>query len=235
MSLLIAGGAAALVLLVWYPPPLDRVAGGRELLRLMVAVDVILGPLITFTIWNTKKPRAELWRDVSTIGLVQVAALAYGVHTAEQARPAVVALEGNRLAVVRPIDIEPSQLERAPPELRTLSWRGPRLVATRAPTAGERLEAIDRAMQGQDLSKRPEFWLPARERPAAFAKAALPLETLLRSSPGQSDKLQGALAESGVPVKQTGYLPILARQSSWSALIDLKTGEIVGYVPIDGF
>lgn len=235
ISLLVAAGTAALVLLVWYPRPFDEISGGRELLTLLITVDVIVGPLITLAIWNVRKPRSELLRDVGMIGLIQLAALAYGVHTAADARPAVVALEGARLAVVRPIDLDKADLERAPPSLRTLSWLGPRWVAAREPTSAERLEAIDRAMQGQDVSKRPEFWRPESDRGPAFANAALPLDKLQRAHPKNVTDLQHAVERSGRPRDQLGYLPIRARRTDWSALVDLKDGAIVGYMPIDGF
>jgi hypothetical protein len=235
ISLLIAVGTAALVLWVWYPRPFDQISGGRELLTLLITVDVIVGPLITFAIWNVRKPRAELLRDVGMIGLIQLAALAYGVHTAADARPAVVALEGARLAVVRPIDLDEADLERAPPSLRRLSWLGPLWVAAREPTSEERLEAIDRAMQGQDVSKRPEFWRPESDRGLAFARAALPLDKLKPAHPQNVADLQHAVERSGRPRAQLGYLPILARRTDWSALVDLKDGAVVGYVPIDGF
>ena len=202
---------------------------------LLITVDVVLGPLITFAVWNRNKPRAELVRDLTIVGTLQLTALAYGVHTAAQARPAVVALEGARLSIVRPIDLADADLTRAPPELRVLSLKGPRFVAARDPSAGEKLEAIDRALQGQDIGKRPDFWRPVAETPSAYAKAAKPLAKLIQRRPAFTEQIQAAAAHTGRSVEQLGYLPVLARRTDWSALIDLKDGSVVGYVPIEGF
>jgi hypothetical protein len=234
-SAAVAALAATLVFLLWYPSPFREISGGRELFLLVVAVDVVLGPLITFAIFNPRKPRAELVRDLAVVVLLQLAALAYGLHTVAQARPAVVALEGSRLRVVRSIDLDSAALDRAPPELRSLSLWGPMLVATRPPRPEEKFDAIQRGLAGEDVGMRPEFWLPGSARAAAFAQAALPLQKMSLPRPTHAAQLQRAVEATGRPRDRLGYLPILARRSDWSALVDREDGSIVGYVPIDGF
>ena len=87
ISLSIATLAALLVFGWWYPYPYRELSGGRELFTLVVAVDVVLGPLITLVIFNTTKTRRHLAMDFTVIGLLQVAALAYGLWTVFVARP----------------------------------------------------------------------------------------------------------------------------------------------------
>jgi len=235
LSIAVAAGAAALVFLLWYPMPFRETSGGRELFLLVVAVDVVIGPLITFAVFDRRKPRAELARDLGVVALLQLAALAYGLYTVAQARPAIVALEGARLRVVRAIDLADASLVRAPASLQALSWSGPVLVATRVPSPDERLEAIDRGLAGEDIGMRPAFWLPADRTRGAFAQAAMPLDRLSRMRPERRADLERAVAATGRPAAQLGYLPILARRTDWSALVDRRSGEIVGYVDIEGF
>ena len=64
LSALVAMLAGVLVFALWYPFPYRDVSGGSELFRLVVAVDVVLGPLITFAVFNRAKPRKELRREV---------------------------------------------------------------------------------------------------------------------------------------------------------------------------
>jgi hypothetical protein len=93
LSLLVAALAALLVFLVWYPYPYREISGGRDLFLLLVAVDVIMGPLLTLTIFNLKKPKGELRRDLAVIGLLQLAALGYGLCTMAVARPVHLVFE----------------------------------------------------------------------------------------------------------------------------------------------
>ena len=73
--------AAALVFGLWYPYPYREISGGRELFFIIVAVDVVMGPLLTFAVFNRKKPLKELKRDLGVIVLLQLAALGYGLWT----------------------------------------------------------------------------------------------------------------------------------------------------------
>jgi hypothetical protein len=235
LSAMVASFAALLVFVLWYPTPFREVSGGRELFFIVIAVDVVLGPLITFAVFDRRKPRAELVRDLAVVVLLQLVALFYGLEAVAKARPAVVALEGNRLRVVRAIDLDGSELAHAPAGLQKLSLTGPLFVATRRPTDSERLESIDRGLAGQDIGMRPEFWLPLAQGGAAYAAAAMPIERLRTLQPKRVAELNAAIAAYRSTDAGIGYLPMLARRTDWSALIDLKDGSVIGYVPIEGF
>lgn len=235
LSAAVAAISAALVFALWYPTPFREISGGRDLFMLVVTVDVVIGPLITFAVFDRRKPRSELTRDLAIVAALQLAALAYGLHTVAQARPAVVALEGSRLRVVRAIDLDAEELSRAPESLRNLSWTGPRFVATRSPDDAERLEAIQRGLAGEDIGMRPGFWLPPERTPTMLADAARPIAVLARLQPARSAELQRASEQSNVPAEHLGFLPLLARRTDWSALVDRRSGALVGYVNIEGF
>lgn len=238
LSIGVAFLSAALVFWLWYPAPFRELSGGRELFLIVVTVDVLIGPLMTFLVFDRRKPRSELARDLAVVAVLQVSALVYGLHSVAQARPAVVALEGSRLRVVRAIDLGESELERAPEGLRKLSLVGPVFVATRRPTDAERLESIDRGLAGQDIGMRPEFWLPNAQAAAAYATSAMPIDRLRTLQPKRVAELNAVIAAISATTKTSGalgYLPMLARRTDWSALVDLTDGRVVGYVPIEGF
>jgi hypothetical protein len=136
---------------------------------------------------------------------------------------------------VRAIDLATADWSKAPPGLRIGLLSGPLVVATRPPTVEERNDTIFRGLAGEDVGMRPEFWLAPSSTGAAFARAAKPLSGLTRLQPQRLPDVQKAIAATGREGAMLGYLPILARSTDWSALIDLQDGSIVGYVPIDGF
>ena len=94
ISSLVVGVFVAVVVLVWYPPPLLQGAGGARLVLLVAAVDVVLGPLATLVVYRKGKPGLAF--DLAVIGLLQAGALAYGVHTAWISRPAYLVLAPHR-------------------------------------------------------------------------------------------------------------------------------------------
>jgi hypothetical protein len=94
LSALIALTVVLLLLAVWYPQPYFQAMGGEKLLRLLIGVDVVLGPLITLIIFDPRKPALK-W-DLAAIAALQVTALAYGGVVMFQARRA----DGSRVARV---------------------------------------------------------------------------------------------------------------------------------------
>ena len=74
----------------WYPEPYFSIDGGWEGIRLVGAVDLVLGPLITFLIFDLSKSRRAILFDLLIILVVQLAALAYGIHTTYSQRPVAI-------------------------------------------------------------------------------------------------------------------------------------------------
>ena len=77
LSLLVGAIVAFLVFTLWFPYPYRELAGGRELFILVMAVDIICGPLLTFVLFSPTKPRKELITDISLIAFIQILALFY--------------------------------------------------------------------------------------------------------------------------------------------------------------
>ena len=74
----------------WYPGPYFSVDGGWEGIRLVGAVDLVLGPLITFLIFDLGKSRRAILFDLTFIAVIQLTALSYGIYSTYTQRPVAV-------------------------------------------------------------------------------------------------------------------------------------------------
>lgn len=239
-SLVVAALAAALVFGLWYPYPYRDLAGGRALFLLVVAVDVVCGPLLTAVLFNQSKPRAELWRDLGLVALIQLGALGYGLHSVWQARPLFLVMELDRFKVVAAPDLQgtpaTAALSRLPQALQPSLLSGPIVVAIREPKdAKERKTVLFESIQGgRDYALRPEFYLPY-EGAAAFKslQRAKPLSAFLTKQPTQQLAAQALAIERGVDMANWLYVPVVGRQD-WVAILG-KQGQIDGFLPGDGF
>lgn len=236
-SALMAAGAAALVFLIWYPWPYSVLAGGIGLFLLITGVDVIMGPLITLVVFDRRKPWTELRRDLLIVVVLQLCALGYGLHILFVARPVALALETDRLRVVRAGDIAEDELPLAPPGLSSLSLTGPRLLRTERPTdPTELMETVQRALAGFDLGMRPKYWRPwddvGRREVITVAK---PLEPLRHRYGARRAEFDAAIARTGLGVEHLRYLPMLSQHDDWIALIDVRNGDLVGYAPFNAY
>src|SRR5690349_15163657 len=92
LSAAVAGLGAYLVFGLWFPLPYRNMAGGQTLFNLVVSVDLVMGPALTFVAFNRSKRTQVLVRDLAIIGIMQLAALAYGLHVMFIARPVALVL-----------------------------------------------------------------------------------------------------------------------------------------------
>ena len=236
ISLLIAGLAALLVFVFWYPYPYRDSSGGRELFLIVITVDVILGPLITLAVFNRKKPRTELVRDLTIVGLIQLSALVYGLWTVCAARPVHLVFEIDRFRVVHAIEVPEELLDQAPPTLRKLPLMGPTPLAVRPfKDAREESDATMAALGGVSLSARPDLWQNYSEARQRVLAASKPVSELRQRFPQQTALMDAAMAETGAGHDTLRYLPMVARNTFWTVLLDANTAELRGFLPLDSF
>lgn len=236
LSVAIAAGAALLVFGLWYPYPYREISGGRELFRLVVVVDVILGPLITLAIFNRRKPARELALDLGLVVAIQLAALAYGLWTVAVARPVHLVFEFDRFRIVHAIDVPDELLDRKPPQVAALPWSGPRPLAVREfRDADEKFNATVAALQGLPLAARPDLWQPYEEARARVIGAARPAEQLKRRFPAQAAAVDAALGQAGRDASRAVYLPMIGRNQAWTVFLDPQTADVITFLSLDSF
>jgi hypothetical protein len=239
LSALVAAVVGALIFGLWYPGPYRSLAGGTQLFVLIAAVDVAMGPLLTLVVYDVRKPRRELRRDLAVIVALQLAALAYGVWTMAVARPTHLVFEVDLYRVVAAVEIDRAALAEAPPALRRLPWTGPVRIGVQPPAdADARFDSILRGLGGQHLAAMPRYWtgtdtlraeMLARARPIT----ALDADTGARLSAEQRARMAAAAADAAV-AQPAHWLPVVGRHATWIALLDAD-GAPAAFVPIDAY
>ena len=233
ISALIAGIVITLVVVLWYPSPYFLAMGGEVLLRLLIGVDVVIGPLITLIIFDPRKPRLKY--DLATIAALQVAALAYGSYVMFDARPVYNVFVGDRFHTVPANSIDQESRARAAPEFGPLPLDGPRLAGARKPANQNESSqiAIASMMGGPDLQHLPHLYIPYADVAGAAARAARPLVTLAQKGKQPSELVTDFVAANSRAGRSLGFVPVRARNRDFAAVVDRKSGAIVGYLPID--
>lgn len=236
ISLAIAGLAALLVFGLWYPYPYREISGGRELFLLVVAVDVILGPLITLAVFNRKKPWTELRRDLAMVGVLQLSALGYGLWTVAVARPVHLAFEVDRFRVVHAIEVPEELLSRAPEGVKAMPWLGPTLLSVRPfRSSAESFDATMAALEGLHLGARPDLWETYAQAAPRVLTAARPVSDLKTRFAASAREIDGVLKQAGRQPESLVYLPMVGRSAFWTVFLDAATADIVAFMPLDPF
>lgn len=223
-----------LVTKVWYPAPLFELVQGRDIFFLIVGCDITLGPAMTLVILDIRKPRRELVRDVAVIACVQLAALSYGIYALAQVRPAYIVFNVARFNVtlanelVGGIDSAPDAPRPAAP------WTGPRLVGARLPRdAKASSDMIFSALHGRgDVFQIPSYFVPYQDMKSeviARAQSVADISKELVVDPAVVERATASYRQRGLAI---GLLPLVLRQTTALAVIDINSGELLGIEPI---
>jgi hypothetical protein len=224
--------AAGLIFFVWFPDPFQEMVGGSRLFMLVVGCDLALGPLISLVIYDSRKSRRELYVDYSLVALVQLGALAYGMHVSFNARPVFVVFAADRLDVVTASEIEDEDLQAAMrPEFRRRPLWGPRWAAAYV-RPEDHNDALEQALVGKDISARPKFFVPFESQLDAVKAKLRPLADLERRHPDARqliDDVDGGVRDAAK------WLPVKHKNGFWTALIDATSGRLIAYLPLDPY
>ena len=219
--------------MIWYPAPYFDVSGGKSLLMLLMAVDVVLGPLITLIIFNPLKKSLKF--DLAVVALIQGAALAYGTSVIFQARPAYTVFVKDRFHIVSANDIEDEYREKATdPQFRSLPLTGPQIVAATEVTsnADEKELVTISDIIGSGVQSLPQYYKPYLDYTKIVLAQAQPLASLRSSKPQFADAVEQRLKEQNFSVERVALVPVHAKTQQLTAIIDNKTAEVLAIFQI---
>jgi hypothetical protein len=231
-SSLLVGSILAIVLFAWYPPPYFQALDAWNVVKLLIGIDLILGPILTFIVFRPKKP--TLVMDLSVIAAVQLAALFYGAGVVYQERPSFMVFSGNRFEIFARRDVDLGQL--TDPQLAEKPLRGPRLLVAPMPDdPAARAQLIGDMLAGKQASLHfePMFWKPFDEgRELAIAEAQ-PLARLAAIDGDAARRVARATKRHAGGEQALGYIAMTGRGRHLAVLVDLGTGRPVDIVDVD--
>ena len=226
ISLVVGVCAFSLMFFVWSPGALFTLAGGYKVTLLLIGVDVVIGPLLTLTVFKSGKPGLKF--DLAVIGALQAAALVYGIGVSMTGRPAFIVFEGVRFVVVHANAMD---RERASdkPEYRDPPFGGPRIVALKLQgraTSEELGELSNLALSGHPLERMSQYYAPYDERIVEAAQAALDLAELHATSPAVQRKID-ALRKGAGPEERLGFVPLQDGGNEGVVIVSRNDGHII--------
>ena len=157
-SALVVGIFLLLTFFVWYPAPLFTVEGTRLPLQILVAVDIVLGPLLTLVVFKPGKPGLKL--DLAIILLIQLTAFIYGASVIFRERPVIVSFAVDRFVVVAAAETKDLAMDKLDKDRVRLNVAGPTYVYAEQPDDPQLAQEIMlEALDGKpDIDKRPEYY-----------------------------------------------------------------------------
>lgn len=207
---------------VWYPSPLDQAVGLDDILWVFLGIDVILGPLLTFIVFDSRKK--ELRRDLIIIVAIQVSAYLYGLHTLSLGRPVSIVFVIDDFEVVRKSDLIGDNQSGFKSSLLV----GPRILAayySKDPIISNKQKEAE-MFEGISLARKTDAYQPLKGRAIDVLKRAHQLNELYKFN--EKVKVSRLLLKHKNAI---GFLAVRGFVEDMTALID-KDGNVIEIVSL---
>jgi hypothetical protein len=231
ISLAVAGLVFVAVRYLWYPGPLFEIAGGLELLLIIISVDVTVGPFITLIVF--KPGKWGLGFDLTVIGILQSAALVYGLYSIAESRPVYITFVKDRFEMVRAGELEDVDIDKAKPPFNSTSLFGYRLAGAKIPKdPTEQWKLMDSAiLGGKDIQYFPRFYVDYAEVAPDAARRAAPMDKLRSLNPERAAEVDAFVRADG-PEDKLGFLPMRAGKRDMTVVVDKATGRVLALLAL---
>lgn len=228
ISILLALIIIAWVFLIWYPQPLAQAVGVTHIFLMMVAIDVVLGPILGFFVY--KEGKKTLKFDLSVIILIQLSALGYGLYSIAQGRPVWLVYNVDRFELVRNNEIIDTNIQKVQAQFRNPSWFKPKFAAVQiAKNSEERSKNMfEELLGGVSLAQRPERYVGLVQVKPQIQKRAQNLNDLEKYNSKQEVKTvlkEYPSADAWVPLKANAIdMVVLMNKNSAQVvkIVDLR-------------
>jgi hypothetical protein len=173
--------------------------------------------------------------DLVLIGLVQSAALVYGLSVVLQSRPIFLVAAVDRFELVSANEITDADLAEGQEErFRSRSWTGPRLVFAQMPTdAQERSDLVSMALDGRDVQNLPKYYRDYMRTGKALLAKAKHLDVLHKQKPQYDQIISNWLRESGRMESDIVWAPLQSRKTDLVLLLDANTAQPIQALDIN--
>jgi hypothetical protein len=209
---------------VWYPGPLFSVVSGFALFKLIVMVDVILGPLLTLIVFRSGKKNLKF--DLACIVLAQILFFSYGMWSVYCARPVYVVFVDNKFKLVCANEIEPKDIAAVSnAEFNAQPFWGPKSVGAVLPDDPKvREDILFAELFGMGIQNKPQYFVEyakIKQRVLSVAKSPADLKSITSD---ERVKLAVWEKQYGKPVL---FVPLKDRRWEMYVAIDSVTGDFL--------
>lgn len=217
----------------WYRWPGWHLSEVKTVVLVMVCVDVVLGPTLTFIVADKNKAGRILARDISIIVAVQLCALIYGSVFLWNGRPLYYAFSVNILQLVQAYDIDDKEAEigrQQNPALAPHWYSLPRWIWAPLPQDVEESRKIvtSAVTGGDDVISMPRYFKPWEEGLPSLRNQLKKVDDVAYFAKSEKKKLKERMKAAGLPDDQLNTMPLTGRGHPLLAVFDPVTLKITG-------
>jgi hypothetical protein len=221
LSLCLFIAMCIIIVVFWYPGVLFTTEGGWQGVRLIAAIDFIIGPTLTLLVYKPGKKGLKF--DLAVIGILQAFCISYGMYVVHYSRPAVVAYAEGIFYTTPLLRFDSRRIDVNGSEL--LNGRYPIWVNIKMPESkeGRLMLKIQRIYDGLETSI------------DLYEPYALALPLLLKEGISiQEARSKGYTIPDNIDEQKTRVFKLITRYNNYAVAVNIETGtltEVLGVIP----
>ncbi|GAB6064601.1 hypothetical protein [Deferrisoma palaeochoriense] len=216
----------------WFPMPYFVADGGWQGLRLIVGVDLVLGPLLTLIVYNPKKSRRALLLDYGVIGTLQALAFGWGLWTVAAQRTALVVFADGAFYSAS-ADLLPLAGDEAKKLLKEADRTPVYAVIRMPPDEAERQRIRKAALQtGRPVFLRGDLMEPLTDQNLGIVREyPLTLTAWRERAPEWAERAEIWLRERGLEPENVLLVPLVCRYDRLAIALDPDAFSPLAFLP----
>ena len=219
------------LIVLWYPQPHFSASGGWQGLKIAACVDLILGPLLTFTVFNTDKSRKTIIGDLIVIAIIQFSALIWGVNTIYQQRPLAVVFWEDRFYTVPANELEDQGISKDFLTRFGQHYPDPVMIYAEKPRDTDELKAIAERTAKNRIPpyQQLDLYRPIQPYFGVIKSRQLDIEEIISNNAEMKTYLFKILEKEQSNIEDYVYIPLLSKYRNIILMFNLK-GEWVNQI-----
>lgn len=226
ISFLIACIALSIVFFMWYPTPLAKAVGVTHIFLMMLAIDVIVGPILGFLVY--KEGKKTLKFDLAVIIFIQFFAFIYGFYSIAQGRPVWIVYSVDRFQLIRKNDIVLQPHVTVKPEYQKTSWTGAKFAGVvLSKNKEQKQKDMFNAVFGLTLAQQPDRYVPFGQVQQDIQNNAQDLKLL-----NQFNNSQVVINILKQYPQANAWVPLKSNTVDMVVLLNKNTGDVIKIVDL---
>ena len=215
----------------WYPGDFLGITNYKDIALLIVSIDLVLGPVLTFIVFAPKKKSLKF--DLAVIAAIQLSALAYGVHALYETHPLFVTYNHKGFNLVQANEVNPDDAKS--PQFQISKLASPKLAFAKMPDDPKKqteiMVGVD--LKGEpDIDKRAEYFEPVNKHLDTILKDSLDAVKLFDEK-HLTASTKAFLAKHGKNKDDYAYLPVKGTSGDAIIVLNKQTAKLVGTIDAD--
>lgn len=220
LSAIIISALVSLVILFWFPSTFLGITNFKDVALILVIIDLILGPLLTFVVFNPNKKNLKF--DLSVIASIQLMALVYGLYMLFLSHPLYITYYDNSFNVITAKQANPEKAKYK--SLKISKFSSPVLAYLDLEDKKTKNQLFTDMLDGDvEIEARTEYYKPYKNHLDTILANSLDADSIFSGEGISTESFNKKFGD----INDFAYFPIVSTTKDAIIVLDKKSGEAV--------